>query len=119
MEGVDEPSLQELPHSGDTATDLDVLVLRCLFREPKRLFDSAGDEVEGCATFHDEGFTLVVGEDEGGRVVGRIGTPPSLPRVVRPWATDGTEHVAAEDEGAKVFHGALSEGVVHISGSAF
>ena len=41
VEGIDQPSLQILPHGGNTASDFDVLVTRCLFREPQRLFDSA------------------------------------------------------------------------------
>ena len=44
LEGIDQPSLQILPHGGNTASDLDVLVTRCLFREPQRLFDSAADK---------------------------------------------------------------------------
>src|ERR1700723_3200056 len=60
LEGIDQPSLQILPHGGDTASNLDVLVTRCLFCEPQRLFDSAADKVEGRPAFHYEGFTLVV-----------------------------------------------------------
>jgi len=44
VEGIDQPSLQILPHGGNTASDLDILVIRCLFREPQRLFDSAADK---------------------------------------------------------------------------
>src|ERR1700756_2141423 len=119
MEGVDQPSLQILPHSGNTASNLDVLVTGCLFRERQRLFDSTGDKVEGRPAFHYEGFTLVVRQNEGRRMVWRIGPPPSLPRVVLPWATDRTEHVAAKDEGPKVFHRPPCESVVHIDRSAF
>ena len=46
VERIDQSSLQILPHGGNTASDLDVLVTRCLFGEPQRLFDSAGDKVE-------------------------------------------------------------------------
>ena len=36
VEGIDQPSLQILPHGGNTASDLDILVTRCLFRELQR-----------------------------------------------------------------------------------
>src|SRR5580704_1538509 len=119
VERIDQPSLQILPPGGDTASDLDVRVTRCLFREPQRLFDSAADKVEGCPAFHHERLTLVVRQNESRRMVWRIGTPPSLPRVVLPWATDRTKHVAAEDEGAKVFHRPPREHIVGIGRSAF
>src|SRR6267154_4785255 len=79
VEGIDQPSLQILPHGGNTASDLDILVTRCLFREPQRLFDSAADKVEGRPAFHQKGLTLVVRQNEGRRMIWRIGTPPSLP----------------------------------------
>src|SRR5438128_2340469 len=52
MQGIDQPCLQILPHRGNTASDFDILVARCLFREPQRLFDSAGDKVEGRPALH-------------------------------------------------------------------
>src|ERR1700747_1490199 len=84
VEGIDKPSLQILPHGGNTASNFDVLVTSCLFREPQRLFDSAVDKVEGCPAFHHERLTLVVRQDESRRMIRRVGTPPSLPRVVLP-----------------------------------
>src|ERR1700726_2448704 len=119
LEGVDQPSLQILPHGGNTASDLDGLVTRCLFREPQRLFDSAADKVEGRPAFHHERLTLVVRQNESRRMVWRIGTPPSLPRVVLPWATDRTKHVATKDEGAKVIHSFPCEFIVGIDNAAF
>src|ERR1700677_2995539 len=89
-----------------------------MFGEPQPLFYSAADKVEGRSAFHHEGITLVLRQNEGRRMVWRIGTPPSLPRVVLPWATDRTKHVAAKDEGPKVFHRPPCERVVHIDRSA-
>jgi len=45
VEGIDQPSLQILPNSGNTASDFDVLVTRCLFGELQRFFDSSADKV--------------------------------------------------------------------------
>src|ERR1700740_1253595 len=98
MEGIDQPSLQILPHGGNTTSDLDVIVTCFLFREPQCLLDSTGDKVEGRPTFHHERLTLVVRQNESRCIVWRIVTPPSLPRVVQPRATDRTKHVATKDE---------------------
>src|SRR4051812_14386507 len=74
VEGIDQPSLQILPHGGDTASDFDVLVTRCLLREPQRIFDSAADKLEGRPAFHHERLMLVVCQNEGWRMVWRIDT---------------------------------------------
>ena len=84
------------------------------FARLERLLDSAGHKVEGGSAFHDHRLALVVGENEGGRMVRRIVAPPALPRVVRPRAAHGTEHVAAEDEGAEVVHRPVGEFIVDI-----
>src|SRR6185437_8995962 len=54
----------------------------------------------------------VVGEDEGRRVIRGIVAPPALPRIVRPFAADRAEHVAAEDEGAETFRPGAGEAIV-------
>src|SRR6202030_1390354 len=54
----------------------------------------------------------VVGEDEGRRVIRGIVAPPALPRVVRPFAADRAEHIAAEDEGAEAFRRGAGEAIV-------
>ena len=41
--------------------------------------NAVGDEVEGGASFHNEGLAGVVGEDEDGHVVGRVVAPPAFP----------------------------------------
>ncbi|MGZ2487967.1 hypothetical protein ACVITL_006552 [Rhizobium pisi] len=52
-----------LAHRADAAADLDVLVAGCGFRLFKRFLGAAGDEVEGCAAFHDDGLAGIVYED--------------------------------------------------------
>src|SRR5580692_1414623 len=52
VQGIYQPCLQILPHRGNTASDFDILVARCLLRQPQRLFDSAGDKVEGRPALH-------------------------------------------------------------------
>jgi hypothetical protein len=88
LQGFYEPSSQTLPHSGNTSSDLDILVARCLFRKSQRLFDSAGDKVESRPSLHHQRLTLVVRQNEGWRIVRRIVAPPALPCVVQPGAAD-------------------------------
>ena len=44
LQRIDQSRLQLLPYGGNTASDLDVLIARCLFRKSQRLFDSTGDK---------------------------------------------------------------------------
>src|SRR5262249_6129347 len=48
----------------------------------------------------------------GRRVIRGIVAPPALPRVVRPFAADRAEHIAAEDEGAEAFRRGAGEAIV-------
>src|SRR5262245_47453232 len=53
-----------------------------------------------------------MGKDEDRRVVGRVASPPTLPAVVRPGSTHGSEHVAAQDTRADILEAARGEIVV-------
>ena len=54
----------------------------------------------------------MVGEDEDVAVVGRVGAPPPVPRLVRPWPAHRAEHVPAEDPPADVIEAGGDEVVV-------
>ena len=79
VQGINQPCLQILPYRRNTASDFDILVARCLFREPERLFYSAGDKVEGRPALHNHRLPFVVRQDECFRMVRRVVAPPSLP----------------------------------------
>lgn len=109
---VDEAGLDVLADGGGAAAEADVFAFGggpCLF---ERGVDAVGDEVEGCAALHVERRAWVVGEDEDGSVVGGFFAPPAFPGFVGPGASDGAEHVAAEDPGADVFEAFGGEVVV-------
>src|SRR3977135_3109202 len=48
-------------------------------------------------------------QEESGCVIGRIIAPPAFPIFIRPVATDGPEHIAAQDESAETIHRALGK----------
>ena len=52
-------------------------------------------------------------EDEHGRVVGRLVSPPSSPAVVRPLTTARADHVPAHDPRADVRHSSRGEVVIN------
>src|ERR1700743_2710777 len=68
VQGVYQPSLQILTHCGDAASDFHILVARCLFRELQRLFDSAGNKVEGRPAFHHQRLTLIMRQNKSWRM---------------------------------------------------
>lgn len=103
VEVVDEASFQILADGGGAAAEADVFACCGFFCLLKCGVDALGDEVEGCAAFHVERRAGVMGEDEDGGVVGGFFAPPAFPVFVGPGASDGAEHVAAEDPGADVF----------------
>lgn len=57
-------------------------------------------------------------QDECWRVIRRIVTPPSLPLIVLPIPTHGSEHVATEDERTETLHCASGEIVIEASVTA-
>src|SRR5579863_9329056 len=79
VQGVDQSSLQILPHCRHAASDLDIFTACGLLREFERFFDSAGNKEEGRSSFHDYGLPLVVGQNKGWSMIRRIVVPPALP----------------------------------------
>src|SRR5262249_28533672 len=67
---------------------------------------------ESGPALHHDGCSGVVCQDECGCVIRRIVAPPTLPRLVLPFAADRAEHVAAEDKGAEAFCCGAGEAIV-------
>ena len=98
MDGVDEVRLEELPNSGDSASEPNVLALGGVLGSSQRLRGRRVEEVERGVGKREAG-SLMVGEDEHGGVEGRVVSPPSLPIEVLPRAALRSELVAAHDLG--------------------
>src|SRR5438094_4304542 len=64
--------------------------------------DSLRDEVKDRVSIHCDWPTRVVGKYENRSVVWRILTPPSLPLVIGPGSSYGSEHVAAENPSSNI-----------------
>src|SRR5437763_5844101 len=96
MDGVDEIRLEELPNSGDAASNPYVLPLGGVLGLPQRLRGRRIEEVERGVGQREAG-SVMVGEDEHGGVERRGVSPPPLPVEVLPRATLRSELVAAHD----------------------
>src|SRR5438270_6688204 len=117
MDGVDEIRLEELPDSGDAASNPYVPPLSGVLRLPQRLRGRRIEKVKRGVGQREAG-SVVVGEDQYGGVEGRDVSPPPLPVEVLPRATLRPELVAAHDLGTDVSREVASEVVVQPSGSA-
>src|SRR2546421_9382343 len=117
MDGVDEIRLEELPNSGDAASNPYVLPLGGVLGLPQGLRGRRIEEVERGVGQREAG-SVMVGEDEHGGVEGRGVSPPPLPVEVLPRATLRPELVAAHDFGTNVPREVASEVVVQAPGSA-
>jgi hypothetical protein len=110
---VDEPSLQVLPDRRHSAADANVLSTGSRHRLLKGGADAVGDKMEYRAAFHYERRPRVRCEDEHRRVVRRLLTPPSSPRVVWPRPPNRSKHVPAHDPRADGGHTARGKVVVN------
>lgn len=107
--------LNVLPHRLGTAADLNVLCA-CRFARPlQRIFDAVRDEMKRRSAQHLDRRSWIMRQYESRRMIRRIVTPPALPLIVRPFPTNGSEHVATEDEGTETFHCAPGEPVIKAS----
>ena len=97
---VDEGSAKILPDRGNTATQPDIATVRGISRLPQRGLNTVGDEPKHGAALHQERRSRMMSQHEDRRVIRRLVTPPAFPAVIRPRASDGAEHVPAENPGA-------------------
>lgn len=94
---VDEAGLKVLADGGDAAAKANVLTFGSAGGALKSSVDAIGDEVEGGAAAHGDGFARVMGEHEDRSVVGRVVAPPTFPGIVGPGTADRAEHVATQN----------------------
>src|SRR6266853_2289751 len=112
MQLVDEGSAQILPNSGHAATEADVAAARCSGRLLQGGVNASGDEAKLRTSRHPKRRPRMMRQHEDGRVIRRLVAPPALPAIVRPRASDGTEHVAPENPGADSGKALLRDSVV-------
>jgi hypothetical protein len=102
MHFVDESLSKVLANRSDSATKPDVFPI-CGFGGPSEcVLDAISDEVERCATLHDDRTPRVVREYENRSVVRWIFAPPTFPTIVGPRSSDRPEHVAAQDPSSNI-----------------
>src|SRR5882762_11391651 len=99
MQLVDQGGAQILPNSGYAATEADVAAARCSARLLQSGLNAFGDKAKLRTSRHPKRRPRVMRQHEDGRVIRRLIAPPALPAVVRPRASDRTEHVATENPG--------------------
>src|SRR5213083_757944 len=99
MQLVDQGRLQILPNSGHATTEADVAPARCCSRLFKSCVYAFGNKAKLRSSRHPNRRSRVVRQHVDGRVIRWLVAPPALPTVVRPRASDRTEHVASENPG--------------------
>src|SRR5436309_14379336 len=100
MQLVDQGRLQILPNSGHATTEADVAPARCCSRLFKSCVYAVGNKAKLRSSRHPNRRSRVVRQHVDRRVIRWLVAPPALPTVVRPWATERTEHITPKDPGA-------------------
>src|SRR5439155_11449608 len=100
MQLVNQAGAQILPDSGYAATEADVAAVGCGSRLLPSGVNAFGDKAKLRPSRHPELRPRVMRQHEDGRVIRRLVAPPALPALVRPRASDRTEHVAPKNPGA-------------------
>src|SRR5258708_35623854 len=91
---IDQSGTKIRPDSGNSAAKPDILSFRSVNSSFKCGMNTIGDEVEGGSAAHGDGCARVIRENKDRGVVRRIVSPPALPGIVGPGATDRSKHVA-------------------------
>src|SRR5213079_3773564 len=112
MQLVDQAVAQILPDSGYAAAEANVAAVGCSSRLLQSRVNAFGDKAKLRTSRHPERRPRVMRQHEDGRVIGRLVAPPALPAVVRPRATDRTEHVAPKNPGADSGKALLGNSVI-------
>src|SRR6266446_4007008 len=99
MQLINQGSAQILPNSCYAATDADVAAARCSGRLLQSGVNAFGDKAKLRTSRHPKRRPLVMRQHEDRRVIRRLVAPPALPAVVRPRASDRTEHIAPKNPG--------------------
>src|SRR5881275_1919123 len=97
MQLINQGSAQILPNSCYAATDADVAAARCSGRLLQSGVNALGHKAKLRTPRHPKRRPRVMRQHEDGRVIRRLFAPPALPAVVRPRASNRTEHVAPKN----------------------
>src|SRR6266446_7648212 len=100
MQLVNQGGAQILPNGGYAATEADVAAVCCSGRLLQSGVNAVGHKAKLRTPRHPKRRPRVMRQHEDGRVIRRLVAPPALPAVVRPRASDRTEHVAPKNPGA-------------------
>src|SRR5713226_395908 len=112
MQLVNQGGAQILPNRGYAATEADVAAARCSGRLLQSGVNAFGDKAKLRTSRHPKRRPRVMRQHEDGRVIRRLVAPPALPAVVRPRASDRTEHVAPKNPGTDSGKALLRNSVV-------
>src|SRR6266550_9426135 len=100
MQLVNQGGAQILPNGGYAATEADGAAVCCSGRLLQSGVNALGHKAKLRTPRHPKRRPRVMRQHEDGRVIRRLVAPPALPAVVRPRASDRTEHVAPKNPGA-------------------
>src|SRR5439155_12659424 len=99
MQLVDQTGTQILPNGGNPAAEVHVAPARRSARLLQGDVNAFGDKMKLRTSRHPKRRPRVMCQHEDGCVIRRLVAPPALPAVVRPRASDRTEHVAPKNPG--------------------
>src|SRR5467141_213109 len=112
MQLVNQGGAQILPYSGYAAAEADVAAARSSGRLLQSVVNAPGDKAKLRSSRHPERRPLVMRQHEDRRVIRRLVAPPALPAVVRPRASDRTEHIAPKNPGTDSGEALLRKSVI-------
>src|SRR5215471_3809691 len=110
---INEALTKILPDCVRPAADSHVLSCSGLACTVERLANASCYEVERRAAFHLEGRTSMMGQDEDWNVIRWIISPPAFPFCVRPFPTNGSEHVPPKNPGPNILKATGGEIIVN------
>src|SRR6202795_5209104 len=113
MQLVNQGGAQILPNGGYAAAEAHVAAARRSGSLLQSGVNAFGDKAKLRTSRHPERRPRVMRQHEDGRVIRRLVAPPPLPAVVRPRASDRTEHVAPKNPGADSGKALLRDPVIH------
>src|SRR6185437_1339535 len=112
MHFVNQAGAQKLPKGRYAAAETDIAAARCCGGLLQSGVNAPGDKAKLRAARHGQRRPWVMREHEHGRVIRRLIAPPAPPAVVRPRASDRTEHVAPNNPGADSDEAKLRHAVI-------
>jgi len=112
---VDQPRAKILPYCRYSATEPDILTIRRLGGSLECSVDTVSDKIEGCTAGHRNRCTWVVGKHKDRTMIRGYVSPPAVPCIVGPVASDRPEHITSHDPRSDVVEASRSESVINAS----